>query len=91
MVDADGHDRHPRRVHTHLGRDVPSRRLGHRHHPRELLGDADLHAQETEPTPLGDALPGSLGVGKRKLAVDGDGVVEGDQHGPAVVEHPEQS
>ena len=91
VVDAHGHDGHAGQVDPHLGGDVALGRLRHRHDARQLLGHPHLHAQEPEPASLGEAAVGVLGVGERQHPVDGDGVVQGGEQRPAVLDHPEQA
>ena len=91
VIDAHGHDRHPGRVHPHLRRDVVLRGLRHGDDTGQLPGHAHLHAEEPEPSPLGDAAVGVLGVGQREHPVHGDGVVKRGEQRPPVGHHPEQT
>ena len=50
-----------------------------------------LHAQEPEPPPGGEALPGVGGVVEGELAVDGDRVVQRREERPAVVDQAEHA
>ena len=66
-------------VDAHLGGDVVARVLRHREHGRERARHADLHAEEAEPAPRGEALPRVGRVRQGQLAVDRDRVVQGGQ------------
>ncbi len=89
VVDADGHDGQPLERHVHLAVDVGARVRRHREHRGQPARHAHLHAQEPEPAPRGEALPGALGVVERDRAVDGDRVVEGLEQRPARRVQPE--
>ena len=91
VVDADRHHRHPRSLDAHLRRDVRLRGFGHRDHPWQGACHPHLHAQEPEPSQLGEVLPRVRRMAERELAVDGDRVVQRGEQRPAVVDHPEDA
>ena len=91
VVDADRDDGHPLGQHAHLGGDVGLGRLGHGDHPGQGPGHLDLHAQEAEPAALGEVLPRVGGVAQGQLPVDGDGMVQGGEHRPSVLDHAEDA
>ena len=91
MVHPDGNHGHPLDIDAHLGVDVVARRLRDGDDGRQSTRHAGLHTHEPEPTPRGDPLPRPRSVGQRQLAVDGDGVVHGDEQRPTVGHHAQQS
>ena len=86
-VDTDRDDRHAIERDAELVCDVASRRFGHGHDPPHLSCDPSLHPDEPVPAPERQAPLPPVRVRQLQLAVDGDGVVDGREHGPAVFHH----
>ena len=87
VVDADRDDGHPLGGDLHLRRDVLAGVLRHRDDGGQRPGHAHLHAEEAEPAPRGEALPGVGRVRQGQLAVHRDRVVQRGEQRPPVLDH----
>ena len=91
VVHSHRHHRHALGPDLHLRGDVLPGVLRHGHDGGQRPRHPDLHAEEPEPAPLREPLPGTGRVGQGELPVHRDGVVQGGEQGPPVLdqaEHP---